>query len=398
MSLAGLDWPNAHCCGYQQRQRGSSQMLKRSIAIAIVFCGVAISLTIAILVHIRETGWSELVLETAQSADSSSYVPVLAPPQIPCPAGPTGVFYGVVGHVAQGGVYTARSYTAQVSQLRDLGITLYAQDLDDKATAEHVAQLARVAAAQCVGVLPLVITPEVQANLNEATAYDQGHKLGVDAATALKGLVSYYQVGNEFENDVIHEGESGDYPTQYDNAKYLKARGAIRGMIAGIKQVQPSAKIVLSPLSWLHYGFSDMLKDGTQPDGTRDSTKVVEWDVTAWHWYSEMSPNRNSQPPQPDVLKQVLTHLSQRYQKPIWFTEFGVRPDYSGGDPGAYLVGQDGLAGFVEDAKKYGIQNVTIYQLYDQPDEKYGLIYGDGEKPKPRFEQVKRFIEAHPMP
>ncbi|MFM0170096.1 glycosyl hydrolase [Paraburkholderia sediminicola] len=373
-------------------------MLKRSIAIAIVFCGIAISLTIATLVHLRETKWSDFILESALSADRHFHVPVVATPQIPCSSGRTGVFYGVVGHVQQGGIYTARSYQAQISQLRDLGMTIYAQDIGDKAAAEQVAQLARVAAAQCVGILPLIITPDVQANLNESTAYVQGHKLGVDSATALKGLVSYYQVGNEFDNDVIFNGASGDYPSHYDNAKYRKARGAIRGMIDGIKEVQPSARILLGSLSWLHYGFSDMLRDGTEPDGKRDSKKVVEWDITAWHWYSEMSPNRASWLPKPDILKHVLTHLSTQYQKPIWITEFGVRPDYSDGDPGAYLVGQDGLAGFVADAKKYGIQNVTLYQLYDQPDEKYGLIYGDGIKPKQRFEQVKNFIEAHPMP
>lgn len=373
-------------------------MLKRSIAITAVFCGVAISLAIATVVHLRESKWSGSILENSLAADRPFDVPVMATPQIPCSKGRTGVFYGIVGHVQQGGIYTARSYEAQISQLRELGMTIYAQDVGDKAAAEKVAQLARLAAARCVGILPLIITPDVQANLNESTAYAQGHKLGVDAATALKGLVSYYQVGNEFDNDVILNEASGDYPSHYDNAKYQKARGAIRGMISGIKEVQPSARILLGSLSWLHYGFSDMLRDGTEPDGKRDSSKVVEWDITAWHWYSEMSPNRASSLPQPDILKHVLTHLSTQYRKPIWITEFGVRPDYSGGDPGAYLVGQDGLAGFVANAKKYGIQNVTLYQLYDQPDEKYGLIYGDGVRPKQRFDQVRNFIEAHPMP
>lgn len=307
-------------------------MLKRSSAIVIVFTGIAISLTIVTLVHLKETKWSDFILESARPANRPSYVPVAAAPQIPCPTGRTGVFYGIVGHVQQGGVYAARSFNAQISQLRDLGVTIYAQDVGDKAAAENVARLARVAAAQCVGILPLIITPDVQANLNESMAYAQGRKLGFDAATALKGLVSHYQVGNEFDNDVILNGASGDYPSHYDNAKYRKARGAIRGMIDGIKEVQPSARILLGSLSWLHYGFSDMLSDGTEPDGARDTTKVVEWDITAWHWYSEMSPSRASWLPQVDILKHVLTHLSTQYQKPIWITEFGVRPDYSDGN------------------------------------------------------------------
>ncbi|ASV96993.1 glycosyl hydrolase [Paraburkholderia aromaticivorans] len=373
-------------------------MRKRSIPIAIVICGTVFSLAIVTFVHLRETKWSDLRLENALAASQPFQRQAAAEPQIPCSKGRAGVFYGVVGHVQQGGIYTARSFEAQISQLRDLGITIYAQDVGDKAAAEQVARLARVAAEQCVGILPLIITPDVQENLNESTAYAQGRKLGADAATVLNSLVSYYQVGNEFDNDVILNGASGEYPSHYDNAKYQKARGAIRGMIDGIKEVQPSARILLGSLSWLHYGFSDMLRDGTEPDGKRDNAKVVEWDITAWHWYSEMSPNRASWVPQPNVLKHVLTHLSTQYGKPIWITEFGVRPDYSGGDPGAYLVGQDGLAGFVADAKKYGIQNVTLYQLYDQPSEAYGLLYGDGVKRKQRFEQVRKFIEAHPMP
>jgi hypothetical protein len=315
------------------------------------------------------------------------------PPTIPCGKGTTGIFYGVGGHVQQGGAYAASSYALQVSQLRDLGMTMYAQDISDQAGAEAVARLARVGKPQCVGVLA-ALTPDFQKTKDEAAAYQNGYKLGRVAAITLKGLVQYYQVGNEFDNNAIHGGH-GNEPSDYDNAIFMKARGSILGMIDGIKAADPSAQIILSASSWLHFGFSDMLHAGTQPDGS-GGHPIPKWDITAWHWYSDMG----------DITFargiNVLKHLQDTYHKPIWITEFGARPGSAEQQSAAYLVGENALAGYVENAKKYDIQSVAMYELYDDQiyggDGNYGVIMHDGATHKGRYDVVKSFIATHPMP
>jgi hypothetical protein len=333
--------------------------------------------------------------------------PPLSAPQIRCGSQTAGIFYGIGGHLQQGiGAYgtggnPTKSYARQVSQLRDLGVTIYAQDVFSKGGAEDLAKFARFAKPYCIDVLA-VLTPDVQKNVDENAAREEGQRLGEDVAKSLAGLVQYYEVGNEFENDAILQGAVGDKPSDYDNAKFMKARGSIRGMIEGIKRVDPAAKIVLCAFGWLHYGFSDMLFAGTQPDGS-GGHPIPQWDITAWHWYSEMHDITSATN---DVTTEnninVLKHLRDVYRKPIWITEFGARPDLNEEAAAAYLVGQNALAGFVKVADKYNIQGVVIYELYDDyaygGDGNYGLFSSDGVTKKRRYDAVKNFIKTNPMP
>jgi Glycosyl hydrolase catalytic core len=319
---------------------------------------------------------------------------VAAPaPTIPCGGASKGIFYGIDGHIQQGGVYGMRDYAQQLAQVRELGMTLYAQDISDRDAAEKVARLARMARGQCLAILA-VLTPDLAKLPDEAAAYRDGYKLGHDSAEVLKGLVEDYQVGNEYDNLAIRRGHGKD-PSDYDNAVFMKARGSILGMIDGIKSADPQAKIALCSLGWLHYGFSDMLYTGTQPDGSKGH-RIPQWDITAWHWYSDMG----------DITfargNNVLKHLRDTYHKPIWITEYGARPDLGESDAAAYLISLNGLAGYVANARKYGIQAVFMYELYDDQayggDGDYGLFRDDGLTRKPRFDIVKSFIKTHPMP
>src|SRR5471030_773245 len=346
------------------------------------------------------------ILVAEHRADTAS-TPPLSAPQIRCGNRTAGIFYGIGGHLQQGiGAYgtggdPTKLYTRQVSQLRDLGVTIYAQDVFSKGGAEDLAKFARFAKPYCIDVLA-VLTPDVQKNVDENAAREEGQRLGEDVARSLAGLVQYYEVGNEFENDAILQGATGDKPSDYDNAKFIKARGSIRGMIEGIKRVDPAAKIVLCAFSWLHYGFSDMLFAGTQPDGS-GGHPTVQWDITAWHWYSDMHDITSASTDNTTEKGiDVLQHLRDVYHKPIWITEFGARPDLNEEAAAAYLVGHNALAGFVKNADKYNIQGVVIYELYDDyaygGDGDYGLFSSDGVTKKLRYDAVKNFIKMNPMP
>jgi hypothetical protein len=328
--------------------------------------------------------------EKAQDRTVTGRAPANAPPAS-CSNG--SLFYGIDGHVAQGGPYNTSDDATQIAQVKALGMTVYAQDVWDAVSARRVARLARVAAQACVGVLT-VLVPDSKHAADEATAYRDGRNLGVNAATAMHGLVHFYQVGNECDNDAIVYGHGND-PENYDNLKFTKARGSILGMIDGVKTIDPSAKILMCSMSWMHYGFTDMLSMGTQPDGTRGHP-IPQSDITAWHWYSDMG----------DITDahgvNVLQHLKDTYRKPIWITEYGARPDLSESQAARYLVGTKALAGFVANASAYDIQNVDLYSLYDDSanggDGDYGLIENNAVTKKERYVTIAHFIATHPMP
>ncbi|RED65077.1 S-layer homology domain-containing protein [Cohnella lupini] len=308
------------------------------------------------------------------------------------------LFYGTNGHLSQGGAYRLSSFETQLSQLKDLGITVYRNDVWDGTTASQLAVMADFFAGSGVQIFP-VLTPNAQARSDENDAYQKGFELGQAVAKALAGKVKYYEVGNEMENSVIITGQDGVKPKDYDNAKFLKARGSIRGMIEGIKSEDSTSKIIITSTSWLHFAFIDMLWNGSQPDGTIGD-KTVRWDITSYHWYSDMKDITNACGG--SGCYNVLLELKQRFGKPIWLTEYGVRPQVGNDEQVAqYLIGDRMLGQYVALAKEYGIQSVVQYSLYDDKkyggDGNYGLIKDDGITKKAGYRTMKSFIESNPM-
>ncbi|WP_328698911.1 lipopolysaccharide biosynthesis protein [Burkholderia sp. 8Y] len=304
------------------------------------------------------------------------------------------IFYGANGHNNEGGAYDMSSSALQLAQLNDLGAKLYRNEVYSQASVTKLAGIARSMAAGGVTVFPVLLA-DPNAFIDEAGAYNAGYALGQQTATSYR--YPYYEVSNELGAAALVGNVDGVFPQQFDNALFQKARGVIRGMIAGIKSVDTNGKIIIGGDTWLHYGFDQMLADGTQPDGTTGHPKVT-WDITGWHWYSE----------QGDITHacggtgchDVLAAL-QAFGKPIWLTEFGVRPSYgSDAQIASYMVGNTMMAQFVAVASKYGLQAIQVYELYDDPvggEGNYGLLKNDGATQKPVYAAFKSFVAAHPM-
>jgi hypothetical protein len=302
------------------------------------------------------------------------------------------IFYGVNGHNNEGGAYDISSPALQLSQLKDLGAKMYRNEVFSQYGASKLAGIAKTMAAGGVTVYPVMLMGVDYASENDA--YNAGYQLGVWTATAYK--YAYYEVSNELDAEVLGANVDGVTPDQYDNAKFQIARGVIRGMIDGVKSVDPNGKIVMGGGTWLHYGFDQMLANGTQPDGTTGHP-VVNWDVTAWHWYSDMGDITNACGG--TGCHDVLGTL-QQMGKPIWINEFGVRP-WLGSDQqnAAYLTGSLMMAEFVAVASKYNIQSIQTYELYDDPtggEGAYGLLQNDGVTQKAQYAAFKSFVVAHP--
>ncbi|WP_244206684.1 glycoside hydrolase family protein [Caballeronia pedi] len=304
------------------------------------------------------------------------------------------LFYGVNGHNNEGGAYDISSTALQLSQLQDLGAKLYRNEVYSQGTANKLAGIAQTMAAGGVTVYPVMLM-SIDIFNNETEGYNAGFALGQQTATSRH--YPYYEVTNEMEAQLLIGNVDGVYPQQYDIAKFRKLRGVIRGMIAGIRSVDASGKIIMGGGTWLHYGFHQMLAAGMEPDGSIGHP-VVDWDITAWHWYSEQGDITNACGG--TGCHNVLAAL-KALGKPIWINEFGVRPNYGTDQQiAAYLVGNTMMAQFVALASTYDIESIQSYELYDDPvggEGAFGLLKNDGFTQKPAYTAYKNFVATHPM-
>ena len=298
------------------------------------------------------------------------------------------VFYGANGHITNGGAYDSTPYGTQLSQLQNLGVKIFRNDVYSQASAKVLATVAKQFAAGGVQVYPVML---LGLNYNsEQAAYNAGYTMGQQTAQTYK--YAYYEVGNELEANALAGNYDGNAWYQYNNQPFTIARGVMRGMIAGVKSVDSSAKIIVNG-TWKHTAFFQMLADGSQPDGSHGHP-TVNWDITAWHWYSD----------QGDMTKacggtgchDILGVLSS-LGKPVWINEFGVRPTYGTNSAiASYLTGNLMMQQFYNVASKYNIQSIQAFELYDDSEGAYGLMQSDGKTQKPAFTAVKDFIASHP--
>lgn len=299
-------------------------------------------------------------------------------------------FYGINGHLSSGGgAYDSISQSGQLALLRDLGVTVYRQDVYDVASTQKVAAMCNLIAGSGVQILPVITCGLPPAGTTESAAYSSAHALGSMVASALKGSVNAYECGNELEIPIV--SGSGAAPSDYDATRWPAYRGTIRGIIDGVRSIDATAQVAINA-GWLHYGALQMLASGTAPDGS--TGPAVDWDITAWHWYSDMGDITNAGSGGVNVL-QTLKSL---FGKPIWLTEFGFRPDGSDANQANYLANV-ALPQYYRLRETYGIARVMIYELFDvliAGNSDYGLVQQDGVTKKPAYAAVKNFIAAHP--
>lgn len=300
--------------------------------------------------------------------------------------------WGINGHITWGAPYN--NDAAQITALSDLNMKSYRNGFGKGDLARFKAFIQN--SAQPAGV---VVYPVCLPNWNspdESSAYAQGYALGQEVAN-LQGLVPVYEITNELDTFCILGGQyNGDQPSHFDNAKFCIARGLIRGVIAGIRSCDTKTPLVGGTGNWLHYGFTDMLRNGTQPDGTTGHP-TVDWDITAWHWYSDMGDMENAS----FIHANVLSHLAT-YGKPIWINEYGVRQAFAGDEATrtAYLTGATCMGDWSRLAATYNITHTAMYELFDDgrtgDEGAFGIVLNDGITPKPtRYAAIKTFVAAH---
>jgi hypothetical protein len=289
---------------------------------------------------------------------------------------PAGMFYGINGHYDY-------PYTPQqiVATLQALGCTSYRVGCD-ASSKQLNAMIGLADAFRAVNftLLPLLNFGLRDGNGNlypsESAAYfaTRAGAAAVAQALAPHG-VTMYECGNELTRDsaiIVNSTFAGTGPHDFNNANWPILRGAIQGMIDGVKSVQPNAKCAVN-FTVADIGASDMLWNGEQPDGS-GGYRPMRWDITTWHNYQ----------PYGDILNigidgagpgfNLPAYCKARYGVPFMITEWNAAPEQNEQFRASYV--QQNLQRFYAARKTEGIQAVMYYDLISG-DQTYGIVMND---------------------
>jgi hypothetical protein len=308
------------------------------------------------------------------------------------------LFYGMNGHMAWGtGIYKTMTPAQQLAILQDLGVTNYRCDVADAGMSTYLATaLKGPFAGSGVAILP-VINPRSarwDPNSTEAAAYTLGYDLAVRITKPLVGLVKYIECGNELDTIGLKIGGDGSQTTDWNPAQWPSFRGVIRGMIDGVKAVDPTINCGVNVGIPMAYRALQMLWTGVTPNGTAQGVggaALVRWDFTTYHWYKSSGKiecaGRNN------MCVNILQVLKDSFNVPIWLTEFG----WSGSNDTAQSASDYmtyALTSYKSIKDKYNIQSVMMYCVIDA---NYGLIQPDGATKNLSYTTFKNFVAANPV-
>jgi hypothetical protein len=306
-----------------------------------------------------------------------------------------GALYGMNGHYD----YTFTP-AAVVTALKALGCTAYRIDCNSTA-AQLNPVIAMAKAFQLNGLTMLTMVDYGLHDANgvlftsESVAYNACFAGAAPIATALKPYgVTMYECGNELTRDpaiIQNYTFGGTSPTDFNNANWPILRGAMRGMIAGIKSVQANAKCGINFCA-ADVGASDMLWDGQQPDGSA-GYPTVRWDITTWHNYQPYGDIFNIGTDGAGPGFNLPLYCKARYGAPFMITEWNAAPQNTESFRASYVTEQ--LGEFYAAHKAAGIQSVMYYCL-TSGDNTYGIVTNALVPIQPTYSAFNSFVLANP--
>ncbi|RKT22092.1 hypothetical protein B0G69_5511 [Paraburkholderia sp. RAU2J] len=342
-------------------------------------------------VWLRGTGGQFYVNVDVRSV-AAQWLPASDPRIAAAPA--AGMFYGVNGHYDY--TYTP---TQLVSLLKGMGCTSYRVGCTrDQNQINAVVKIAQ--AFQSAGLKLLVLINQGVTNAsgqlypNEVAAYQDNMAGAKKIAAALAPYgVTMYECGNELTRQnatVIDFSYAGALAVDFNNTNWPIMRGAMRGMMDGVKSVQPSAKCGIN-FCVADIGAADALWEGMQPDGT-SGHQPLRWDITTWHNYAAYGDifaiGSDGKGPTFDLP----TYCKARYGVPFMITEWNTGPSETETSRASYITSQ--LSEFYAARKSHNIQSVMYYVL-DSGDNTYGIVNNGSPISQP-YSAFTAFASAHP--
>ncbi|MBN3761932.1 hypothetical protein G3O01_13985 [Burkholderia sp. Ac-20365] len=365
----------------------SNGMVLRNNAYVGVTSGVAMVLWYGGKIWCRSTGGQFYVC-----TDLDQWLPC-SDPRIALAATP-GSFHGINGH------YDYRYTAAQIVQIMmNMGCSTYRVGCtDDPVQLNAVIRLAQAFQAAGLTLFVLVNIGVRDANgvlfASETIAYNRGRSCGATVAAALApyGIVMY-ECGNELTRDsaiILDSTNAGSKAADFSNANWPVMRGAMRGMIDGVKSAQPAAKCGIN-FCVADIGAADALWDGKQPDGT-SGYPTVRWDMTTWHNYEVYGDIFNIGTDGAGPGFDLPTYCKARYGVPFLLTEWNTGPEKSEAYRANYISAS--YATYYQARKTKNIQSAMYYVL-DSGDATYGVMI-DGVTLNLPYNAFVSFVASHP--
>lgn len=277
---------------------------------------------------------------------------------------------GVCGHSITQPPYTSFTNQQQFDILKDIGLTCYrSPEFATVDGAKQFIQFSKDAHANNIDLL-VIINPDPTSFKTPADAFAFGKTIGKNAATTLKKYyVKYYEAGNEYDAK-----SRITWPSNYDPVKLRKCIEMQRGIVQGVHQGDPMAKVIIQ---------------GTP--GYMDSVwrAGVKWDISGIHAYEDplnLAPWGNE-------FQYCKEHFDG---KPIWMTEFGGWGDKMTPPELAHWLISN-LNQWKSFTTTYNLERVFIYELFNQdgysPSEaNQGICLANG-KYKPQADSLKLWIK-----
>jgi hypothetical protein len=293
------------------------------------------------------------------------------------PPAETNFYFGVNGHPVNQSAYMKISPAEQIRLIKSLGMNIYRVDLTaDKAGVirmhDRYVALKNAADSAKVTLLPMVSSGNFDYDIAEEASYQIGYERGAAFASNYQHDFVYYNIANELDNKCILPKKSGTSVSHYDPVKFKIIAARLKGMDDGVKSVDKDAKTMVDA-SWMHYQFLLMLEE-----------YGVNFDVVAYHWYDEME----KLAVKTYNITDITQFLSQKFSKPIWFTEINIRNKVGTVDD---KVQRDFLNSFLAKCKENRqVQAAIIYELFNQP------VFQSLESHYGLFDWVKPYTEYVP--
>ena len=231
---------------------------------------------------------------------------------------------------------------------------------------------------------------------SESSAYSGAYDIAAEVATAFAPYgVTMYECGNELTRDpyIILPGEVADAGTKavdFNNTNWPIMRGFMRGLIDGVKSVQPSALCGIN-FCKSDIAAADALWDGMQPDNSGGYPEV-RWDITTWHNYEGDGDIFHIGTDGAGPSFNLPVYVKARYGKPFMMTEWNSDPNQSLSHRASYLQTQ--LDEFRTHRTTEAFQSGMFYEL--DGGTQWGLTESDGTPLNPPYSAFQSYVSAHP--
>ncbi len=277
--------------------------------------------------------------------------------------------WGINGHPITHLDYVVGNIEHQITLLKEHLLEYYRVDITTRNNGaidtypDKFEELLKIANKHQIKILPIIKIDKQLGDYSHTKeeAYNMGREQAHGFVKKYGSHFEYYELGNEQENKIIFKDKNGTATEHYDYQKLKILTAYFKGMIDGIKAINPKAKIMITG-GWLHWGYFDLLEQ-----------EKVDYDIISYHWYSNMGSMFNAK----WGGGNVIDTLTAKFSKPIWITEINKK---DGSVNETYQEQAYWVEYFINELNQQpNINAFILYELYDQPNLYHQSWAGPGE-------------------